>query len=447
MQTRREFIKTSLLAAGGFSLLGTPYVSSSKSKSPNDTIRVGIVGFSDRARSSLIPLFQLNAEKFNFKIVAVSDLWSVRREAAIQFFKEKYSQDIVAYRNNEEMYEKGAVDAVIISTADFQHSYHLVEAMEAGCDVYVEKPLALSMDAAKRALRLAKLKKKVVQVGSQRRSAPNYQAAYDYIQSGKFGPITMVQMNWNVNSPARWRRPSLVSKCFEKDLDWNRFLIDYPADDFNPRKYLEYRLFWPYSSGIPAQWMSHQIDTIHWFSGLNHPKSVVANGGVYWWKDGRINWDTLTAVFDYGDDNQGFQVLYTSRMHNAADGVKEIYYSNGGTMNLDNNTISPYGGLNKIDASEMGMESNLLEEFTLPSTKVVTDANTGNDPMTAYHICNWMQCVRDRNVLTNAPVEVGYNHSVAIIMCDAAIRTGTKATFDEARQEVIADGKVFTSGK
>ncbi|MFM6914413.1 MAG: hypothetical protein ACKOUQ_05885, partial [Aquirufa sp.] len=100
-------------------------------------------------------------------------------------------------------------------------------------------------------------------------------------------------------------------------------------------KYLEYRLFWPYSSGIPGQWMSHQIDTVHWFSGLSHPNSVVANGGIYQWNDGRVNADTMTVVFDYGKGNKGFQVQFTSRFSNSAGGTKEIYYSNGGELNLE----------------------------------------------------------------------------------------------------------------
>ena len=72
-------------------------------------------------------------------------------------------------------------------------------------------------------------------------------------------------------------------------------------------------MFWPYSSGIPGQWMCHQIDTVHWFTGFNHPRSVVGNGGIYLWKDGRENFDTMTAVFDYGDSDNGFQVLYSSK--------------------------------------------------------------------------------------------------------------------------------------
>ena len=111
--------------------------------------------------------------------------------------------------------------------------------------------------------------KQVVQIGTQRRSTPSYQKAYEYIKSGKFGDIVMVEMTWNVNQPGRWRRPDVVPLLKEEDTDWKRYLLDLPHEPFDARKYLEFRLFWPYSSGIPDQWLVHQIDTVHWFSGLS----------------------------------------------------------------------------------------------------------------------------------------------------------------------------------
>ncbi len=128
----------------------------------------------------------------------------------------------------------------------------------------------------------------------------------------------MVEMSWNVNQPGRWRVYPNKKHIKESDVDWKRYLMNRPYHEWDPRKYLEYRLFWPFSSGIPGQWMAHQIDTVHWFTGLDHPRSVAANGGIYLWKDGRSNFDTMTAVFDYGptnDANKGFQVVYSSRFY------------------------------------------------------------------------------------------------------------------------------------
>ena len=413
----------------------------------NDRVRVGVVGFSDRFRSSLLPAFLNHHKEMNFDVVAISDIWKTRREEGQAVLKEKFGHDITACVNNDELYKLKDLDAVIISTADFQHALHTVEAVKAGCDTYTEKPFAETMEDARAALKAVRESKKIVQIGSQRRSGTNYHAAANFVKSGKFGPITMVELTWNLNQPGRWRRKTLVDQIKESDTDWKRYQMNRPVEKWDPRKYLEFRLFWPYSSGLPGQWMSHQIDTVHWFSGLKNPRSVVANGGIYVWKDGRKNWDTLLAAFDYGPSNDpanGFQVTFSSRMHNGDERPTEIYYANGGEMNLNTNKVSPTGGLRENFAMSMGMRANLLPEVDLNvvDEKVVASANTGNDPLTSGHMRNWMESVRSRKE-PNAPVEAGYSHSIACIMTTAAIQTGMKATFDEATQEVMVGGKVF----
>jgi len=447
--TRRNFIKKSTLASSGV-ILGVNAMSAksySKIIGANDRVRVGVAGFSNRAKGALIPAFNGHSKNQNFELIGVSDIWNRRREEGAAYIKEMTGNKVKQWKNNEEMYEKNKIDAVLISTADFQHALHTVEAANAKKDVYCEKPFAETMDDARVGMKAVKESGIVFQIGSQRRSGANYHAANDYIKSGKFGDIVMVEMTWNVNQPGRWRLPKLTSEIKESDTDWKRYQMNRPPAEWDPRKYLEYRLFWPYSSGIPGQWMSHQIDTVHWFSGLSHPRSVAANGGIYLWKDGRKNFDTMSAVFDYGpadDMSSGFQVTYSSRFTNSAGGTKEIYYSNGGELNLDSNKVSDNGGLSERHAGSMGMKPNKLEGFDLTDNapKVVTSANTGADDMTSLHMLNWMECVRSRET-TNGPVEAGYNHSIANIMTTAALRTGLKATFDEATQDVLAGGKVF----
>ena len=447
--TRRDFIKKSAIAAAGIAVgsLGLNAKSYARIIGSNDRVIVGIVGFSDRARQSLIPAFMQYAEKMNFEIKGISDIWNRRRNESVEFFLKDYGKKIVTYLNNEELYSDNEIDAVIISTADFQHALHTVEAATNRKDIYVEKPFAETMEDNRLALKAVKESGVICQVGSQRRSGPNYHKAYEFIESGKFGEIKMVEMTWNVNQPGRWRRPELVSSIKESDTDWKRYIMNRPYEPWDARKYIEYRLFWPYSSGIPGQWMAHQIDTVHWFSGFKFPRSVAANGGIYMWNDGRKNYDAMTAVFDYGPEDdltKGFQVLYSSRMFNSAGGVKEIYYSNGGELNLDTNKVTPNGGLTDQFAKSMKMKSNLLPEIDLTDSelKVETSANTGADPMTSLHMLNWMECIRSRKE-PNAPVEAGYDHSVANIMVTAALRTKKFVTFDKIKHEVLADGKVF----
>lgn len=449
LESRRKFIKQSAIAAAG-TYLGTMGLSAKSYGNiigANDRVRVGVVGFSDRFKDSLLPSFLNHHKELNFDMVAVSDLWNYRRGLGVDHLKSKFGHDITACRNNDELYALKDIDAVIISSPDFAHASHAIEAVKAKCDVYCEKPFAETMEDARATLKAVKDSKQILQIGSQRRSGANYKAASQFIKDGKFGDVTMVELSWNVNQPGRWRRPELVARLKQEDTDWKRFLLNRPFEEWDPRKYLEYRLFWPFSSGMAGQWMSHQIDTVHWFTGLKHPRSVVANGGIYQWKDGRRNWDTTTAVFDYGKENDptnGFQVVFTSRMHNGDENPAEIYYANGGEMNLNTNTVSPKGGLTAKAAAAMNMKANLLPELKLTDLveKVAASANTGGDKLTSAHMRNWMECVRSRQE-TNAPVEAGYYHSIANIMTNASARTGQKATFDEAKQEVMVGGKVF----
>ena len=447
-QSRRNFIKQTAFASAGVytGAMGFSAKSYGNIIGANDRVRVGVVGFSDRFKDTLFPCFLNHYKELNFDIVALSDLWSYRRDLGMAHIKGKLGHDITACRNNDELYNLKDLDAVIISSPDFAHASHAIEAVHNKKDVYCEKPFAETMEDARAALKAVRSSKQILQIGSQRRSGQNYQAAAEFIKQGKFGDITMVELTWNVNQPGRWRRPDLVAKLKEEDTDWKRFILNRPYEPFNPRIYLEYRLFWPYSSGMPGQWMSHQIDTVHWFTGLPHPRSVTANGGIYQWKDGRRNWDTTTAVFDYGpldDMSKGFQVIFSSRMHNGDEHPAEIYYANGGELNLITNTVSPRGGLTKRAAAAMHMQPNLLPEVKLPNTEsVIASANTGADALSSNHMRNWLECIRSRKE-PNAPVEAGYHHSIANIMTNAAVHTGGKATFDETKQEVMVNGKIF----
>jgi len=443
---RREFLK-----AGGAALAATAVTWNARSYAAivgaNDRVKVGVVGCGDRMKGSLIPAFLDHSKELNFELAAVSDLWNRRREEGAAYIQKLSGIPVASVRNNDELYARKDVDAVLVATADFQHALHGVEAVKAGRDAYVEKPTAHTMADARAFLTAVKQTGKIVQVGTQRRSTPSYRKAAEYIKSGAFGDIVMVEMTWNVNQPGRWRRPDVVPLLREQDTDWKRYLLNNPYEPFDARKYLEFRLFWPYSSGISDQWLVHQIDTVHWFSGLAHPRSVVANGGIYLWKDGRQNWDTMTAVFDYGPlDNlsKGFQVQYSSRFTNSAGGVKELYYSNGGMIDMDKQTVTPTGGLRAREAAAMGMKENLLPSLSLSENAAgaSTAADTGKDPMTSANMRNWMECVRSRKT-PNAPIEAGYSHSVALCMNVAAIQTGEKVTFDDKTQQVMAGGKVF----
>lgn len=145
-------------------------------------------------------------------------------------------------------------------------------------------------------------------------------------------------------------------------------------------------------------------------------------------------------AFDYGpltDRSRGFQVVFSSRMTNAAGEIRERYYSNGGMLDLDTNEITPTGGLSARLASEMQMKANLLPATKLSdAASAQAGANTGADPATTANVKNWFDRVRDRKP-PNADIDAGYNHSIALCMAIAAIRSGKRVTFNDVKQDVV----------
>ena len=438
--SRRSFIKLTSAGALG-TALGWDAASYARIPGSNERISVGVVGFSERAMEALIPAFQAISTAQNCEIVAVSDIWSLRREEGSAFLNKLTGKSIEKARNNDELYGMKNVQAVIIATADHQHALHGVEAVRAGRDAYIEKPLANQMADAHAILKAVRETKRVVQVGTQRRSARTTQRAKEFIQSGEFGEITMVELCTNANQPMRWRRPDLVAALRQEDTDWKRFVMQRTNDAFDPHKYIEFRLYWPYSSGIPDQWMVHQIDLLHFITGLSRPRSVVAHGGVYSWRDGRINPDTVTAVFDYGpltDSTKGFQVIYSSRMNNSVGGNRDLYYSINGVFNASTGKVTPEGGLTERYAKKVAKPTTLKEKMLYSEShdSELPDANVNADPTVVAHMRNWIDCVRNRQSAI-AGIEAGYNHSVALCMTIAALHTGKRATFEDAKQEVV----------
>jgi predicted dehydrogenase len=444
--TRRNFVKTASAATVFAGLPGALKAQQAPSQGvlgANSRVRVACIGFSDRFKDSLLPAFLKSKAELNFDLVALAELWRLRREEGRARLETELGHPIAVYDSDEDLYARAKdVDAVILSTADFQHARHTVHAVKAGLDAYTEKPLAEDMDSANAALDAVRAARAaggrggaVVQVGSQRRSGRAYHFANDYIRSGAFGDIAYVDLCWNVNQPQRWRRGDLPAQLKAEDTNWKLWLLDRPRVAFDPRKYCEYRLFWPYSSGIPGQWMCHQIDTVHWFTGLHHPRSVSANGGIYLWKDGRKNADTFTTVMEYGpedDPGRGFQVVFSSRQTNGARGNVEKYYSPRGTIDLIAGTVSGEGG------GEKRLQNLKLSE----AAAAATAANTGAGDMEVAHMRNWMECVCSR-AQPNAPIEAGYSHAVALIMANAALRTGQRTEFDRKKRQVLAGGRVF----
>ena len=294
---RREFMRRTGAgsAAGVIALNNLEAFESQERRSPSDRITVGMIGTGARAQE----LMQAIMEVPGTQIVAACDAYQGRLTRT----QERTRGSAKIYKDYREVLADKSINAVVIATPDHWHRNQVLEALQAGKDVYCEKPMATVLQQARDAVKAVQASRQVVEIGTQRRSDGKYRQAQQMMKEKVIGDITHVDIRWNVMQ-SRWRRKD-VNEVEERDTDWKRFLMYRPYRPFDKHLYMEWRLYRDFSSGIPDQWLSHQLDVVHWFTGDPHPLSCVASGGVYYWKDGRENEDTITVVYEYA---KGFQV-------------------------------------------------------------------------------------------------------------------------------------------
>src|SRR5215469_14663101 len=325
---RRSFLTKSaaITAAGSMGLTSTAF-SYGRIVGANDRISLCHVGIGGRG-TELDSIVSQVSKDHNVEMVAVCDLWKLNREKAVAANTKYYGRAPRSFQSVDEVLPLKEIDAVIISTPEHSHSPLLKMVVEAGKDCYVEKPMGNVLAEAQAARDAAIKNNRIVQVGTQHRSEPYPRAAHDLIQTGVLGDVSKIEIVWNYHGP-RWRGRKETSLIREEDTDWRKWLLTKPYRPFDPKVYCEFRLYREFSSGIPDQWMSHAIDIVHWFMDDHFPKSVVANGGIFAWPDGRENADTFQALLDYP---KGFLVSYSTSFGNDSPGFTR-YMGKKATLN------------------------------------------------------------------------------------------------------------------
>ncbi|MBZ5622902.1 MAG: Gfo/Idh/MocA family oxidoreductase [Acidobacteriia bacterium] len=319
--------RRTLLMAGAS--LGVTALSYARVAGANDRISLGHVGVGNRGRELATVVADLK-DRHHVEMTAVCDLWSVNRERAANAASRVYGRAPRSFQYADDLLALKDVDAVIISTADFQHAPFLQLAAEAGKDAYCEKPMANVLEEAKAARDAVRSRKRVVQIGTQHRSEPYQRAARQWIASVALGRVSKVEIVWNYHGP-RWRGRPEVKQIRQEDTDWRKWLLGKPYRPFDPRAYFEFRLYREFSSGIPDQWMTHAADMVHYLLDDHYPASVVAQGGVYMWRDGRENPDTFQALLEYP---QGFLVSYSTSFGNDSDSFTRIMGDRATLINI-----------------------------------------------------------------------------------------------------------------
>src|SRR5258708_2961819 len=311
---RRSFLNQTAAALAGAGILSSSAFSYSRIKGANDRILLGHIGVGDRGTELAWIASQLK-DKQNTEMAAVCDLWKVNREKAAARAQSVYGRAPRAFQYMDDLLALKDIDAVIVSTADFQHAPILRRVAEAGKDAYCEKPMANNLDEAKAARDAVLSRNLIVQIGTQHRSEPYQIATKQLIDEGALGDVSKVEMVWNYHGPRCRGRPEFA-QIRKEDTPCPNFLLHKPYRPFDPRAYFEFRLYRDFSSGIPDQWMSHGIDLVHNLMDDNFPVSVVAHGGVYAWPDGRENPDPFQALPEHP---KGFRGGFATSLANVPD--------------------------------------------------------------------------------------------------------------------------------
>jgi len=407
---RRRFLGASAAALAAAS-------STTSARGANETIRVGVIGPGGRGTAVMKECIEYGSQ-YNARVTSVCDIWKQRLDAAAKLVGESYGTQANTFPRHEDLLADKDIDAVIIATPDHQHSKMLKAAVEAGKDVYCEKPMGNVLAELNAANEAVKKTGRVVQIGTQRRSFPRYRAAMDWVREGRIGDVVKVDVIWNAYSPYRWaKRPDDLSSLKESDIDWKAFLMGKPYRPFDPRIYRSFRLFREFSSAIIDQWMTHGIDVVHMLTGEQYPVTAVAEGAILKWDDYRENPDTIQVVLKYGKPGKEFLATYATTLINASGHLTRVQGTNG-TMLVENEwQISGDGSEN----------SNTLQTTTEIPEK----------PGTKHHMANWLDCVRRRAPQDlYAPAEAGYGHSVACIMSVDSLWNGRRMRFDPATAEI-----------
>ena len=360
MLNRRTFI-----IASGFTALASTRVFGA-----NDTLRLGIIGAGQRMKGLLDA-----ADKAGpYQLAAVSDVYAPHRDA----FRERSNGLATTHLDYREVLEKD-VDAVIIAAPDHWHVPMALDALKAGKDVYLEKPVTHTIEEGAVLTRAVRSSKQVLQCGMQQRSWTHFRDAVDMIQGGALGRVVQVRTYWWQN----YHRGNWVPKPVDQSgLDWKAWLGSAPDQPFSDEKFSHWRWFWNFGGGAMTDLFTHWIDVVHWAMKSDQPRQACMLADKYIFDQ----WDcpdTIQAAFRY----PGFDVVYEGMMNSSIDDGGLEFRGTEATL--------------KINRSGFSIHQEHLDEGKNP----IVSASSFRDG-TIQHMENFFECVKTRKD-PNAPVEAG----------------------------------------
>ncbi len=425
---RREFLQSSSAAGLAFSI-GGKHASAFEGR---EAKRVGLIGTGWYGKADLLRLIQVAP----VEVVSLCDvdqkmLASAADLVASRQVSKKTPRTFADYR---EMLKEKDLDIVLIATPDHWHALPMIAALEAGADIYVQKPISIDVSEGKAMLAAARKHQKVVQVGTQRRSTPHLIEARDrIIREGKLGKIGLVE----VYCYYHMRNPSNPPDTSPPDyLDWNMWTGPAPLRPYNsiahPRGW---RAFMEYSNGIMGDMCIHMLDMTRWMLELGWPKRVSSSGGILVQKGSKANIaDTQTATFDYGD----LDVVWQHRTWGEPADPKypwgATFYGDKGTLKASvyGYDFIPSGGGTPIHR-DVTME---LDQY--PEDKTEKDLERHVAPAIRGHMKDLLAAIDSRSRPV-ADIEQGYISTATCILANLSMKLGRALTWDAQAGKVSGD--------
>lgn len=367
----------------------------------NDRIGLGVIGLGERG-TAVMGLFEKNGD---VEVRALCDVYGLRLDQA----REKSAPNAKTFGDHRQLLELAAVDAVLIASPDHWHKDHAIDAMNAGKDVYSEKPMCRKRDEAPLMVKAARATGRICQVGLQQRSGQIYlEPREKFVLSGAIGRISHIDAVWHSGV----QRP-LPKEPAEKPagLDWLRFLGPVAYRDWNPAQYLNFRAFLDFNGGKMTDFGHHWLDTVHMFMGERAPSSAVFAGGIYYDQhDGRTAPDTCNALFEY----DGFSVLFQSNAYAVAPEYGITFYGDKGSLFVNRN---------RYEFKPAGRNAQ-------PVVKSIPG------DITAGHVRNFLDCVKSRK-LPNADAAIAAVSVLPPLLGVQSYLEQRRLRFDPVRLEVL----------
>lgn len=415
--SRRNFVKRS----AGAALAAAPAVL--PALGANDRLNLGWIGVGTRGHYLLERLYKGVPQPY--QVVAICDAFEGYLRRGKDRIQTMGGNAPKIYRDYRELLRDPSVDAVVIATPEHLHHSMTLAAIKAGKHIYIEKPLAHTIEEGAEILKAARNHDKVIQVGTQNRSNALYIKAKEMVRQGMIGEVHYVRAFWYRNSlpdnPV-WRY-AIPADANEQNTDWQAFLGPAPKRPFNKQRFYQWRLYWDYSGGISTDLLVHQTDITNFVCGKTVPLSSMASGGIYRWiDDDREVPDTLSAIYEYPGR---FHISYSCYFGNEHFFYGEQFMGNEGTIEVTNRTT-----LNFYPETFRGRAPAHVAARKPISLNIPTNDNLSVEA----HLKNWIESIRGKEKPI-APLEIGQQAAISGHLATLSYRNNKKVYWDEKTEK------------